>query len=306
MIKADSDRLLKSLVISIMFHAFMFAGMNLLNWFPEAVIIERFAPITLRIEKGSPSSTPPLIEEEIDSSLPKILEPDKVPPVAESREQPPEAVTEDYTPSVIEDDPYKFPPISDDSPIPFTAPFQDEPDVTGVEYVPRESIIEYDVNDFDSTSLNVREKDSSDDIVDTGVTPVISDEKIDNLEATLANSGEQDSSKPIDKIETDRTLYTFKDFPVEFSSTGVNRYLVSEPSISIPSDILSMISSERTVIVGFSLNEDGRLYYLKIKQSSGYPAIDNSIISELRKWEFDRAPGSDDVGGTVTILLKGR
>lgn len=304
MIKADSDRLLKALLISIMFHAFMFAGMNLLDWFPEADIIERFAPITLRIEKGSPSSPPPLVEEEIDLSPPETLEPDKVLPVTESREQPPKTVTEKYTPSDAPYDPYESLTITDDSSIPFTLPFQDDSDVTESEYVPMESTIEYDPTDSNTDPLDIRERDSTDAVSDDK--PIISNEKIDNLTAALTNSGEQDSSEPINETETDRTLYSLKDFPIEFSNPGVNRYLLSEPSVTIPPDILSEISSERTVIIGFSLDDDGILHRLNIKRSSGYTPLDISIMSEIRMWKFDKDPGARDVEGTVTIILKGK
>ena len=296
MIKADSNRLLKALVISIMFHAFMFAGMNLLDWFPEPDIPERLAPVVLRIEKT---------EEEIDLSSTEIVEEDES-TLTKAEPKTAAALSDTVFPSVpVKDefDPYADLRISDDSTLPLTVPFQDEPVVPEADYVPTGGNV---IKLEDAEPLDSEEVVLNEALTEKETTPVVSDEDMDDLETALAYDGERKSSSPTDHSDQNRDLYTYNEFPIEFSSPEVNRYLVSEPSISIPSEILSEISSERTVIVGFSLNEEGRLYYLKIKQSSGYPAIDNSIISELRKWEFDKDPGSADVGGTVTIILKGR
>lgn len=278
-----------------MFHAFMFGGMNLFNWFPEIDIPPRLAPVIVRIEKTEEGIEPLPVEiSEQDESIPAKVEPKTA---ASSGS----VLTS--VPAEAEFDPYADLRISDDSVLPLTVPFQDEPFETKADYMPTEGNV---INLEDAEPLDSDEVVSSEAVRETVDTQVISDEVLDDLETALAYDGEQRSSSSADQSDQNRYLYTYNEFPIEFSSPGVNRYLVSEPSISIPFDIAEMISSERTVIVEFSLNDDGRLYYLKIKQSSGYSSIDNSIISELRKWEFDKAPGSEDVGGIVTIILKGR
>ncbi len=302
MIKADSDRLLKALAISIMFHAFMFGGMNLLDWFPEMDIPERLAPVTVRIEKSSSASALLQVEEEFESVPAET--PENIESVSAGTEHK-TAVSSDVAFTSVPDaagfDPYTDLEISNNALSHKVVPFPDESDVSEDKYVPPGSTIEYD-----KEPLNVGEVVIPQTENDNADIRVVSGKTIGELEKVLTNEGEQSSLSPRDPSNYDSDLYVYNDFPIEFNSPGVTRKLVSEPSIIIPSDISDMISSERTVLVEFSLNDDGRLYYLKIKQSSGYSLMDNSIISELRKWEFDKAPGSIDVGGIVTIILKGR
>ncbi len=291
MIKADYNRLLKALAISIMFHAFMFGGMNLLDWFPEMDIPERLAPVTVRIEKSTFASTLLPVEEEVES----------VPAGTEHETAVSSDVAFTSVPDAAEFDPYADLEINNNSLSHKAVPFSDESDVSEDKYVPPGSTIEYDKEPLDVGAVISPgvENDNAD-------IRVVSGKTIGELEKVLANEGEQSPLSSRDPSNHDSDLYVYNDFPIEFNSPEVTRKLVSEPSIIIPFDISDMISSERTVLVEFSLNDDGRLYYLKIKQSSGYSLIDNSIISELRKWEFDKAPGSIDVGGIVTIILKGR
>ena len=303
MIKADSDRLLKALLISIMFHVFMFFAMNLLDWFPEIDIPERLAPVTIRIEKESRASVASM-EEEIEPVSTEIPEQDKSTPIK------PEPITSAVSdtdkasvPVEAQFDPYADLGISDNSISPLTVPIQDEQIETRTDYVPTGGNV---IKLEEADPLVSGEVVSSEIVDETQETLIVPGEVIGELEAALANKGEQSNFISPDPSDKDRDLYNYNEFPIEFNSPGVIRKLVSEPTINIPSDILKNISSERTIIIGFSLDANGLLHRLNIKRSSGYTPLDISIMSEIRMWKFDTDSGSEDVEGTVTIILKGR
>lgn len=302
MIKADSDRLLKSLAMSIVFHAFMFGGMNLLDWFPETDIPPRLVPVIVKIDKvNSVSSVSPAEEEPLPAEIQEqnvSIQANAEPKIA--------ALSGLVSPSVPVEakfDPYADLRISDDSVLPFSFPVKDEPFEPKADYIPTEGNV---INFEDAEPLGKDEVVSPEAVRDVVNTQVLSGEAIDELEIALAYEGKQQLSGDADSSYQNREFFKWEDSPVKFKSPGVNRYLVSEPLISIPSVLSDMISSEHIVMVEFLLNDEGMLKDLKMKQSSGYSEIDNSIKSELRKWEFDKAPGAADVGGIVTIILKGR
>jgi TonB family protein len=295
--KTESDRLSFSLIISIIFHAFLFFTMNLLDWFPDIGTVEKFKTLTVKIEKLENVST---IEEVLEPT-PEITNPK---PVAEAE------VEENLVEKPVgPEESTVYDPYSDlsfDNSRTNTQPGIRTPNegTHQEEYIPSgEDTIELETPLDEGGPIDTTHSDNQDQsqkLTDS----VISTNQLSGLEQALdSNPDRTDITGP---EELNRDPYTYNDNPVQFNNPGVNRNLLGEPIIAIPPDLFYMLVSESTVIVEFFLNEDGRLSYLKIKQSSGYSEIDNSIRSELRKWEFDKAPGSLDVEGTVTIILKGR
>ena len=303
MIKTDSDRLLKSLVISIVFHAFMFGGMNLLDWFPGLDIHKRLPPVTVRLEKTSPASSVSSVEETIESLPEKIPEQDDPLKETGSSVRPSSTVTEKPIPSAAPYDAYASLEISDNSPIPFASPFQQDSDIPESDYSPKENLVEFEDNE---EPMDNREKDFSESVSNAGVSSLISEEDFTNVKAALANSLEQNITDSIDKTEADNSFSVYNNEIVDFDDGFVVRELVVNPPPEMPDDLPSDFPPEIEYKIRFSLNPDGLVKVLSIDPSSVYPRIDASIRKALRSWSFNRSTGSEVVKGTITIIFKAK
>jgi TonB family protein len=299
----DSRRLSKALFVSIIFHIFLFVGLNLFNWFSDVSSVENYSPLTVKIENNPVLKKTIINESEMDLQEPlptseaSAIEPE---PVAELKVKTPALVNS--SPPVPEFDPYADIGTDNNS---NSSLLDSEPLEDGViksTYVPKgENKIELESSNDETIDQSIPFVEESSKGIDSSV---ISDNEFQSLEKALDSDYLINDSPSTSETESKEFIYN--DSPVQFDNPDAGRSMVSEPLITIPSRFSEVLSSDSTVVVSFLLNADGRMYLLKVKQSSGYSEVDNSIISELRKWEFDKAPGSDDLKGNVTILLKGK
>jgi len=310
LIKSDSNRLLQALIISIVFHILVFFGMNMMDWFKEVDISPGLPPVTLRIEKFSQNIEAPItvdapVIDDVDKSesspIPVPKETEQVKKELNSSDS--SSVRQVSTPKKVEYNAYAD--LSSDN---YSSIFSDEPDPLekGVEktpYVPS-----------DKNEIVLEKVDSSRGYEDEATVPaannadtrVVSGEAIDDLIQRLDKERDSGIDTTPEPIINENNHIKYNEFPVEFSNSQVNRYLENKPTVNIPAEFSSYISSEITVIVKFYLNANGILHRFDMIRDSGYSEIDSSIISELRKWVFNTDSGSEDVEGTVTIILKGK
>ncbi len=298
MTKADSNRLLKALLISIMFHTFMFAGMNLLDWFHEIDLPERLAPVSIRIEKESLSSAA-FMEEEITPVSTEIPE----------QQEPAPNITQDtaipsYLPS--ESSPYDdmFTTKDVETPVPFPELIEETGKVK--DFKPKESEIVYEEYGVDKDSSDVIESASSGSVSDTGSHQVISAADLDKFSEAIAGAENQDHSDPAGEQKSDYGLTEYDNDLVKFDKGDVKRELVANPPPEMPDDLPSDFPPEITYKIRFSLNTDGLIKVLSIDPSSVYPRIDASIRKALRSWSFNRSTGSEVVEGTITLIFKAK
>ena len=131
-----------------MFHAFMFAGMNLLDWFPEMDIPPRLAPVTLRIEKVSQASDTPMADKEIvpvPAEIPKQSKP--VPIKTQDTPEPPSPESSAY------DDMFTKKDMETSVPLPLLV--EEKGEVK--DFRPEESKIEYEEYGVETGSSDVIE-----------------------------------------------------------------------------------------------------------------------------------------------------
>ena len=299
MINADSDRLLKALLISIMFHAFMFAGMNLLDWFPEMDIPPRLPPVTLRIERANHAAETPMEDKEIERVSKEILEQEELVPIKSQDTPIP-------SPSPPESSPYDdmFTNKEVETPVPLPELIME----TGKakDFQPKESEILYEEYGDDTDSSDVRELVSSGSVSDTGPSQIISTEDLEKFSEVIAGTENQDQSDLVGAQKSDDSLYKYDNDLVKFDKGDVKRELLVNPPPEMPEDLPSDFPPEITYKIRFSLNPDGLVRVLSIEPSSVYPRIDASIRKALRSWSFSRSTGSEVVEGTITLIFKAK
>lgn len=299
MIKADSDRLLKALVISIMFHVFMFAGMNLLDWFHEIDLPPRLPPVTLRIERVGQAADTPLADEAMESISKEILEQEELVPIK----------TQD-TPipshSPPESNPYDDMSTNEEveTPVPLPELIMETGKVK--DFQPKESEIVYEKYGDDTDSSDVSELVSSGSVFDTGPSLIISEEDLEKFSEVIAGAENQDQSDLVGAQKSDDSLYTYDNDLVKFDKGDVNRELLVNPPPEMPEDIPFDFPPEITYKIRFSLNSDGFVKVLSIDPSSVYPRIDASIRKALRSWSFSGSTDSEVVEGTITLIFKAK
>lgn len=304
MIKADSKRLTKALIISVVFHVFLFFGMSFLNWLPENKSIDKYEPLTVKIENRLIKPDKNIFKEEnqkdkIEPSPAKVSETTavehsvpKIEPAFVSGEP------------IVEFDPYadlgsnynSIPSISD--PEPFEQGEQQTP------YIPTgKNIIELETPTAKDTDQSFNA--AKEPLVEPGVS-VLSEDEFIGLEQAVSKENRQGSSESVRQPESNSDFYEYRDVPVEFDNPEVRRELLTSPSPKIPDDLPSGFPSEITYIIYFSLNSDGLVKVLSISPSLLYPSVDASIRKALRSWTFRGSSGSESVEGKITLIFKGK
>ncbi len=304
----ENDRLLKALLISIVFHGLLFFAINMFDWFPEMERQDRYGPVTVVLEKPNYPEVKAdnLMDQISEKEITQNEKPVPKPPVAVKQDKVdvPDAVTKDSDYDPYADIGTKSEPVLKDTSVEIAGNVD-----TDMVYVPvaRDSI-EYEV------PVNGSGKDSG--IGDSGVlspspligdktnntNSVISSNDISDLENALSSDNNNQSSVSV----TDKTVYEYNDSPVAFDTEGINRKLISNPSPKLPDNLPDDFPKEITYKIRFSLNTDGLIKVLSITPSSVYPNVDTSIRNALRSWTFNRSAGPDDVKGTITLIFKGR
>jgi TonB family protein len=55
--------------------------------------------------------------------------------------------------------------------------------------------------------------------------------------------------------------------------------------------------------ISFDLGPSGYLSNVSVLRSSGYPEVDNAVVTALRSWRFSVSPGAGNVRGEVTYRI---
>lgn len=90
---------------------------------------------------------------------------------------------------------------------------------------------------------------------------------------------------------------------IEWEDPSDGRSLVSGDDPVIPANI-SIDAPVVRVVVSFTLLDDGHITDLNIKESSGYSRVDQRILTTLRNWFFQPAPGASPVQGEIAFVLR--
>jgi len=296
----DNDRLLRALLISIIFHGLLFFGINLLDLFPEKDNPNQYDPVTVILEKP----THPIVK--TDNLKDQIIEKEITKNEEFIPQNPVTSTSEDLSviPAVSGDtvyDPYSdigttSDPVSSESPVKPGIDIKQD-----TVYVPAAGdSIEYEVpvkGDGGSPAPGSLSEEKTEN-----KNSIISSNDFSNLENALNSDNNNHSAS----LESGKTSYQYNDNPVDFDTEGINRKLISNPYPELPADLPADFPNEITYKIRFSLNADGLIKVLSITPSSVYPTVDASIKTALRSWIFNQSAGTEEVKGTITLIFKGR
>jgi len=306
---ADRKRLLKALLISIIFHIIIILGMNFFEWFSEDNITDEYAPLIVKIEssvnrKSNNQDKIAVPEEIIETSSIKA-------PEVQSQPLDPIGSKVEYSSAVsstkTDFDPYADIGINESYSNQIAEPEPVEEGTVKIPYIPTgENKIELE------RPVDMERNTNTQSIRDSGVPTedpaisVLSDSEILDLKNALNSDNIHNSSNSHSQTESDSNLYEYRDVPVEFDNPGEKRELITNPSPEIPDDLPPSFPPEITYRIRFSLNPDGFIKVLSITPSSLYPKVDANILKALRSWTFKGSSGSEDVAGTITLIFKGK
>ncbi|MCD6397434.1 MAG: energy transducer TonB [Spirochaetaceae bacterium] len=296
--KVDNDRLLRALLISILFHGLLFFGINLLDLFPEKDNPNQYGPVTVILEKPTypivktDNLKDQIIEKEItknEESIPKSSVIAKQDDVSVNP-----AVTEEPGYDAYADIGKTSDSVSEESSVKPGIDIKQD-----TVYVPAAGdSIEYEVpvkGDGGSVVPGSLSEEKS-EIKNS----IISSNDISNLENALTSDNNNHSVSS----ESGKTSYEYNDSPVDFDKEGINRKLISNPYPELPADLPADFPTEIIYTIRFSLNADGLIKVLKITPSSVYPTVDASIKTALRSWTFNQSEGTEELKGTITLIFK--
>lgn len=298
--KSDSNRLIKALFMSLIFHIFLFTGMNFIDWFPEINSENKYLPLSVKIESYPVEKNEVLLE----SSVNKIPDIDNKPIV--------QSVSEVETNSVSSSsetvfDPYADLGMNNNSNISSSAPDLPDEGVRKTEYIPKGgNKIEYDDPVPDDGTITSESPGTADEVSKEPISSILSDEDIQNLEIAINRESNQSSSSSTSHTESDSMAFEYIDTPVEFDDPGVKREILTNPPPEIPDDLPPDFPPEITYSIRFRLNPDGLIQVLSMTHSLVYPKIDASIRKALRSWTFKGSESSEFVEGTITLIFKGK
>lgn len=88
--------------------------------------------------------------------------------------------------------------------------------------------------------------------------------------------------------------------PLQLEGEVANRPIVKKILPKYPKRARRM-GWEGTVVLSFSVDENGNVYDIQVIHSSGYPDLDQAAISALRQWKFAPKPGKPEEKGRLTV-----
>ena len=294
----DNDRLLKALLISILFHGLLFFGINLLDWFPEMIKPNEYGPVTVILENPTYPvvKTDNLKDQIIEKEITKNEKPIPQNPLTSTKEDHSvnQAVSGDTVYDPYSDIGTNSDPVLKESSVKPGADIKQD-----TVYVPVSGdSIEYELpvkGDGGSPASDPLSKEKNENR-----NSVISSSDISNLENALNSDNNNHSASS----ESGEISYQYNDSPVNFDTEGINRKLISNPYPELPAVLPADFPNEITYKIRFSLNADGLIKVLSINHSSVYPTVDASIRNALRSWIFNQSAGTEDVKGTITLIFK--
>ncbi len=88
--------------------------------------------------------------------------------------------------------------------------------------------------------------------------------------------------------------------PLQLEGEVANRPIVRKVLPKYPKRARRM-GWEGTVVLAFSVDENGNVYDIQVIRSSGYPDLDQAAIAALRQWKFAPKPGKPEEKGRLTV-----
>lgn len=83
---------------------------------------------------------------------------------------------------------------------------------------------------------------------------------------------------------------------------GKHRDLIYKTVLNIP-DKFKKMGLKTSLKLKFTVFENGFIIKTEILESTGYPELDQDIISQFKNWKFKESIGNDDVIGVIEIVI---
>ncbi len=116
-----------------------------------------------------------------------------------------------------------------------------------------------------------------------------------------SKKGHSDGKDPLSN-EKDQPIEDKKGDGINWGNDGVVRTIEYRTEITIPDEI-SKTGLVYSLKIGFSVNSEGFITSTKLIISTGNSILDNSILSQFRRWKFNRVSQGVDSNGEIVIKI---